>query len=184
MFDEYSTICCTVSRSVPRVCASWITRSATLIVGSEPERRARSDDPLLQRRRDGHELERRSRLVRVRDGAVPATVGTRRREPVGVEARRGRHREDLARVRIHDDRGRRARSPAAHGLLENLLRVRLDLAVDRQANAPPGVSGFVSTTSSARPNGSLTIVWLPGCPASVPSSERSRPSRPLLSSPA
>ena len=48
----------------------------------------------------------------------------------------------------------------------------------------PGVSGLVSTTSSARPNGSFTIVWLPGLPASVPSSERSSPSRPLLSSPA
>ena len=79
---------------------------------------------------------------------------------------------------------RRAGSPAAHRLLKHLLRVRLDLAVDREPDALPGVSGFVSTTSSARPNGSFTIVWLPGWPASVPSSERSSPSRPLLSRPA
>jgi hypothetical protein len=34
MFEDCSTICFTVNRSVPRVCASWMTRSATSIVGA------------------------------------------------------------------------------------------------------------------------------------------------------
>ncbi len=33
-FDDSERICRTVIRSVPRVCASWITRSATWIVGA------------------------------------------------------------------------------------------------------------------------------------------------------
>ncbi len=114
MFEEYSTIWRTVIRSVPRVCASRIVRSATLSVGGRTERRPRIDDPFLEPRSDGHELERRSGLVGVGDGPVPSPVGTRRREPVGVEARRGRHREDRARLRIHHDR----RAPPARPSVE------------------------------------------------------------------
>ena len=33
-FDESERICLTVIVSIPRVCASWITRSATWIVGA------------------------------------------------------------------------------------------------------------------------------------------------------
>ena len=110
--------------------------------GSEPERAAGIDDLVLQRSRNGHELERGARLVRVRHGSVAAAVGTRRREAVGVEARCRRHREHLARARIHDDSRRRSRAPAANRVLENLLRIRLDLAVDGQANAPSGRLGL------------------------------------------
>ncbi len=92
MFEDCSTICLTVSRSVPRVCASWITRSATLIVG------ARRNDvrgvmiPSCRPARDGDELEGRSGLVRVRHRAVATPVGACRGEAVRVEARGGRHR--------------------------------------------------------------------------------------------
>ena len=112
MFDEYSTICLTVSRSVPRVCALVDHAVGDLDRGSEPERRAGVDDLLLQRSRDGHELEGGARLVRVGDGPVAATVGARRREAVGVEARRRRHREHLTGARIHDDSRRRLARPS------------------------------------------------------------------------
>ena len=48
----------------------------------------------------------------------------------------------------------------------------------------PSRSGVWLTTSIARPNGSLTIVSLPGVPESFLSSWSSRPARPWLSTPA
>jgi hypothetical protein len=45
-------------------------------------------------------------------------------------------------VRIHHDGRRGARAPAAHGLLQDLLGVRLDLVVDRQAHAGAGRLGL------------------------------------------
>jgi hypothetical protein len=48
MFDDCSTICLTVSRSVPRVCASWMTRSATLIVGASRNEDRRRHDAILE----------------------------------------------------------------------------------------------------------------------------------------
>ncbi len=80
---------------------------------------------------------------------------------------------------MHDRRGG-SRTPAANRLLEHVLGVRLDLLIDREPHVLPGVSGCVSTTSSARPNGSLTIVWLPGLPASVPLERPLEPLEPLV----
>jgi len=48
----------------------------------------------------------------------------------------------------------------------------------------PSRSGCDSSTSIARPNGSLTIVLLPALPARTPSSACSTPARPALSTPA
>jgi hypothetical protein len=48
----------------------------------------------------------------------------------------------------------------------------------------PGRSRVELTTSMTRPNGSLTIVWRPACPASRPSRPSSIPASPLLSTPA
>jgi hypothetical protein len=98
----------------------------------QAERRTRAYHSFLQSGGDGHELERRAGLVGVRDRAVAAPVGTRLAEAIRVEARRGRHREDFAGLRVHHDCGRRPRRPAADGVREDLLRVRLDLTVDRE----------------------------------------------------
>ena len=106
------------------------------------ERRARIHDPLLQTRRDGHELEGRSGLVGVGDRPVAAPIRARRREAVRVEPRRRRHGEDRTRLRIHHDRGRRLRRPASHRLGENLLGVPLNLPVEREANVVTGRLGL------------------------------------------
>ena len=151
----------------------------------QDERAPRRDRVLLERRCDGHELERRAGLVRVRHCAVAAPVGACGREAVRIEPGRGRHREHVSGVRVHHDRRRRPRSVSLDRLGEDRLGIGLDLVVDRQPHVPAGrLRAASDTTSSARPSGSFTIVWLPGFPASTLFNERSRPSRPALSSPA
>ncbi len=60
------------------------------------------------------------------------TLRERLRVAVRVVARLLRHREDRARVRVEDDRRRVLRVPLVHRLLEHLLGVRLDVAVERE----------------------------------------------------
>ena len=132
MFDEYSTIWRTLIRCVPRECASRMVRSATFSVGGSRNEEPRVHDSFLEPGCDGDELEGRARLVGVGDGAIAAPVRTRGREPVRVEPRRGGHREDRARLGIHDDGSRGLRRPAPYRLGKNLLGVGLDLTVDRE----------------------------------------------------
>ena len=184
MFDDCSTICFTVRRSVPRMCASWITRSATWIVG------ASTNDV---------------RGVTTLSWSAAVTVTSLNVEPgsyVSVTARLRRRSARVVGKRLALKRGAVAiaRTEPVYGSITTAVAA---LAPHRRTVSCstssafawicwsivsrtlfPGVSGLVSTTSSARPNGSFTIVWLPGLPASVPSSERSSPSRPLLSRPA
>ena len=140
--------------------------------------------PSSRRGRDGDELERRAGLVGVGDRAIAPAVGARRREAVRVEARRRRHREHVARVRVHHDRRRRRAPQRSHGLCEHLLRVRLDL-IGRSSGerSVPASPAFVSTTSSARPNGSFTIVWLPGLPGERPLERALEPLEALVVEP-
>ncbi len=71
-------------------------------------------------------------LVRVRHGPVAPPVRACRREAVRVVARRGRHGEDRAGLRVHHDRRGGLRAVAAHRVGEHVLGVRLDLVVDRE----------------------------------------------------
>ena len=138
MFDDCSTICLTVMRSVPRGCASWITRSATWSVGGSTKAEFGVTIPSSSaaaivtslKVEPGSYVSVTARFLR--------PVGPRRREAVGVEPRRRGHREHGSRVRVHDDGRRGSRAPAAHRLLEHLLGVVLDLVVEREANVAPG----------------------------------------------
>ena len=63
------------------------------------------------------------------------SIGTSRREAVGVEARRDGHGQDVSGVRIHDDRSRRLGAETLHRRLDDVLGIRLHLVVDRQPDA-------------------------------------------------
>ena len=135
MFDDRWRICLTFSVSSPCGSASWITRSATW---SEPGTWiavfgvmscCESAPPIVTtlNTEPGSKTSRH----RVVDGEI-----VRRRGGVAVRvvARLLRHAEDRARVRIEDDRRRVLRVPLAHRLLEHLLGVRLDVAVEREVD--------------------------------------------------
>jgi hypothetical protein len=74
---------------------------------------------------------------RVVDGQI---VRCRGRVAVRVVARLLRHPEDRARSRVEDDGRRVLRVPLAHRLLEHLLGVRLDVAVEREIDVAAVVS--------------------------------------------
>ena len=90
------------------------------------------DGVLLHGRRRGDDLVHRSRLVDVGHRAVPQEVGVRLRERVRVEPWIGRHRQDLSRVRVHDDDGSAGGVVSPNGLGQGLLGAILDVPVDRQ----------------------------------------------------
>ena len=105
------------------------------------ELRVRRDVVLRERAADGHDLEHRARLEDVAHRMVEGeTVRRRGRVAVRVVARLLRHPEDRARARVEDDGRRVLRVPLAHRLLEHLLGVRLDMAVEREIDVTAVVS--------------------------------------------
>ena len=101
-------------------------RSATRIDDAKRERRRRRDELLRERGGDRDDLERRSRLVDVRDGTVAAAVGGGGAELVRIEAGRDGHREDAAVARVEHDRSAALRTPLLDRVAQDLLGVRLD----------------------------------------------------------
>ena len=121
-------------RSAVRVVVDLAVGDLDLV--RQPELHLRVDDPRGQRRREGHDLERRPRLVHVLHGPVARQLvqlpGRQVVHLVVVVGRRRAHGEHLAGARIeHDGRGR-LRLPPPDGVLEDALHLRLDDLVDRQ----------------------------------------------------
>ena len=93
------------------------------------------------------------------------------------------HGEDLARLHVHDDGGAADGVGGLDGLGQRLLRLVLELRVERQlqpgarASRPPGSSP--GTAGSATPAGDCMIVSLPSTPASRWLSPYSSPAAPL-----
>src|SRR4029453_12697758 len=88
------------------------------------------DEALRQRARDGHDLERRARFVRIGDGPVPLGVAIGLRGPVRVKAGLNGHCGNLAVRRIYADWCSSLRAPAANRLPEHRLGIRLQRVVD------------------------------------------------------
>ena len=104
----------------------------------EVERRLGRDLAVLERTGDGERLERRARLVGRARRAVRHRVVRRLVEPVGVDARPVREREDRAVVGVHDQRGGALGLPVLADLVEDLLGVVLDVRVERQPDLLAG----------------------------------------------
>ena len=115
------------------------------------------DRAVRQGGRGGHHLEHRARLVDGRDDRVdepPGVGGRDRLVVVAVIGRIGRHRVDLAGVRVHDDR-RGALGPVGDPRGEQLLLdPQLETGVDRQAQVGAGRAGLATDASSS-------IAWPP-----------------------
>ena len=170
MFDDCSTICCTVRRSVAADVRLVDHAVGDLDRRREAERRARRDDVVLR--------------------APPAIVTSLKVEPgsyVSVTARLRRRSARVVGNRFALKRRRTSPSPAPRPCAGPCTTAVAARAPQRRTvswstssafawisrsivsrTLLPGVSGFVSTTSSARPNGSFTIVWLPGLPGERP----------------
>ena len=99
--------------------------------------------PFVEGGRRGHHLEDRAGLVDARHDRVdePRRIGRRDRLVVVRVVRRvGRHRVDLAGVRVHHD-GRGALGPVGDPRREELLLdAQLESGVDRQAQVRPGLA--------------------------------------------
>ena len=137
---DYSRICARPSsRPSPRGSASWISRSATWMLGGSVNLLCRRDDAVGERAGDRDELEDRARLVDVGHGAVlvGGPVGSLPK-PWKPSLRHVGHGEDLAGPRVHHDGDRRLAAGVAHGLLEDVLGVVLDLAVERETHVLAG----------------------------------------------
>ena len=104
------------------------------MLGEQPELRVRGDDPVGERTGDRDELEDRAGLVGVRDGAVLLGCHVTLAEAVEPLAHDVGHGEHLARAWVHDDGDRRLAAGVAQRLLEHVLRVELDLAVQGEAH--------------------------------------------------
>ena len=145
------------------------------------ERRVRRDEPLREHAGDGHELERRARLVRVGDGAVPlqrerhAGSSGSRRSPAPAPSRAPRRSSGRARPRPRPSRA--TSRPSARSTCSAFAWIVWSSVVN---TSRPSTSGVELTTSSARPNGSRTIVWLPGLPESFLSYADLEPLEPLV----
>ena len=97
------------------------------------ERLVGRDLAVLQRAGHGERLERRARLVRRLHRAVLAGPGGRLLRGVGVDARPVGHGQQLAVVRVHDDRRRALRgAELLPDVGEDVLRLLLDAVVDGQ----------------------------------------------------
>ena len=92
----------------------------------------RRDDLLLQGSGRDNRLERRARLVDEGDGAVLPDLRRVVGEAVRVVGGPRGHREDLARLRIHDDAGDGLRVVFCHRAIELLLDDELDAAIERE----------------------------------------------------
>ena len=163
----------------PVPCASLMMRSATWICG--PTRNAVSGrtTPSDERARDRERLEGGAGLVGEADRAVDARPRGRLLDLVGVDARPVRHRQQVAGVRVHHDRGRALGLVGAPHPGQHLLGAVLEREVERQAQvlarrgrpsarpARPGV-----------PRASFTIRCSPSAPRSSSSSCCSSPDRP------
>ena len=94
-------------------------------------------DALFERRRCGHELERRAGLVEVLHRAIAAGVLLREVVLIGIERRPAGHREDLAAVRIHHDGGAaigaRRLDAGPQLALDDVLQVLVDRQLERCA---------------------------------------------------
>ena len=132
----------TVSVPPPPPCASLIVAVGHLDRRPERERRARRDEPLLERARDRERLEGRAGLVGEADGAVLARVLGRLADPVRVDARPVRHREHLAVARVHHERGGAARAVELAELGQHGLGALLDRGVDRQPQVLAGLGAL------------------------------------------
>ena len=131
--DEYLRICATLNVSVPRFSASWITRSATWIEYGQRERRLRRDEALGEHAGDGHELERRARLVRVGDGAVALQVAASCSSALFASKPGACAIASTSPVsRVEHDRRRGLRAPVRDRLAQHRLGLRLDRVVDRR----------------------------------------------------
>ena len=91
------------------------------------------DLAVLERARDRERLEGGARLVGGAGRAVRHRVVGRLVEAVRVDARPVREREDRAVARVHHDRRRALGLPLLADLVEDVLRVVLDVRVERQA---------------------------------------------------
>ena len=101
-FDEFWSTCWNVSQ--PYFFQSWIVLlaigdDALLAVVAVPG----ASHPLLERGGGQDGLERRSGLERIRHGPVAPLLGGGEMVRVGIEGGPHRHREDLARPRIHGE---------------------------------------------------------------------------------
>jgi hypothetical protein len=92
---------------------------------------------LLHGRGGRDDLVGRPGLERVRHGPVPIGPGRRVTERVGIEPGIGRHREDLARVRIHHDHGATSSPLGRDGFGQRRLYLELELAVERGEDGRP-----------------------------------------------
>ena len=91
-----------------------------------------ADDVLFERRARGDDLERRSWLVDVLHGAVPAMLRRCAREGVRIEGRLVRQRENFAGLRRHDQHGAARGAVARDGLAQLALGDVLQIFVNRQ----------------------------------------------------
>ncbi len=122
----------TDSVSHPRACESVIVRSETWRTGGRLNGVSGRDLAVLERAGDGERLERRARLVGGAGRAVHHRVVRRLVEPVGVDPRPVRERQDRPVVGVHDERGRPLGLPLLADLVQDLLGVVLDVRVERQ----------------------------------------------------
>src|SRR5262249_45012959 len=100
--------------------------------------RLRRHDLLFECRRNGHDLERRSRLVQILNGAITPTALVVFAIRVRIERRLVRHRENLAGARVHDDDGAAGRAVVQDALMQLALGDVLEILVDGQLDGRTG----------------------------------------------
>ena len=98
----------------------------------------RPEHVLFERRRRRHDLEGRSRLVEILDRAVAPRLFADAPVGVRVEGRVVRHREDLARVRIHDDGGAAGGAVLFDAGAQLALGDELEVLIDGQLEGRAG----------------------------------------------
>ena len=100
-----------------------------------------ADQPLLDPHRRGQYLERRARLVDVGDQSVFRPLQQQReivsRQVVEIVCRRARHRQDLARDRVHHQTARRQRRILFDRVTHRLFGKALQSEIDRQCQRRP-----------------------------------------------
>ncbi len=108
-----------------------------------------ADDVLFERRARRHDLERRAGLVEVLHSAIAAMLGRCARERIRVERRLVRQREDLARLRRHDQHGAARGAIADDRLAQLALGDVLQVLVDRQLDRCAGCRRTLETAERA-----------------------------------
>ena len=87
---------------------------------------------LFERRRDRHQLERRSWLVHITHRAIGQRAGSNLFPQIRIEGRTVGQRQNLSRMRILNNHRPRNRTRVRDRLLQLLLRDVLNILVDRQ----------------------------------------------------